>query len=153
MQQIPLIRIFTLLTGLIFSITCIAADIPPSDQENLAAEQTFIYRMLDEFPTLDPQLNEDSEGFDVLRDLFEGLFNQDSTGKLAPGVAKDFKSTNNNRTFTFLLRNDARWSNGDPVTAHDFVYAWRRALDPEPASPYSWYISLATVSNADDIIA
>ena len=153
MQKFHLTRNFTLLTSLIFTLTCTAADIPSSDQDNLAAEQTFTYRMLDEIPTLDPQLNEDSEGYDVLRDLFEGLFNQDSTGKLAPGVAKEFQSTNNNRTFTFHLRNDARWSNGDPVTAHDFVYAWRRAVDPNTASPYSWYISLATVSNADDIIA
>ena len=153
MQQISLTRIFSLLTSLIFTLTCTAAEIPSSDQENLAAEQTFTYRILDEIPTLDPQLNEDSEGYDVLRDLFEGLFNQDSTGKLAPGVAKEFQSANNNRTFTFLLRNDARWSNGDPLTAHDFVYAWRRAVDPKTASPYSWYISLATVKNADDIIA
>ena len=153
MQPLSFTRMLTLFTGLIFALTCTAAEIPPGDRENLAAEQTFTYRMGAEIPTLDPQLNEDSEGFDVLRDLFEGLFNQDTTGKLTPGVAKEVQSTNNNRTFTFLLRNDARWSNGDPVTAHDFVYAWRRAVDPQTASPYSWYISLATVSNADDIIA
>ena len=153
MQPRPLTRIFTLITGLIISFTCTAADIPSNDLDNLADEQTFTYRKPAEIPTLDPQLNEDSEGYDVLRDLFEGLFNQDTTGKLAPGVAKEVRSSNNNRTFTFILRDDAKWSNGDSVTAHDFVYAWRRAVDPETASPYSWYISLATITNADDIIA
>lgn len=145
-------RTFALISAIAVSFSCTAAEIASTDKDNLAEEQVFTYRMLDEFPTLDPQLNEDSEGFDVLRDLFEGLFNQDSNGNLVPGVATAVTSANDNRTFTFKLRQDAKWSNGDPVTAHDFVYAWRRAVDPATASPYSWYLSLATIANADDII-
>ena len=145
--------IAAILYGMIVSMTCIAAEVLPQDKDNLAEEQIFTYRMPAEIPTLDPQLNEDTEGFDVLRDLFEGLFNQDADGNLVPGVAKEVVASNSNRTFTFMLRDNAKWSNGDPVTAHDFVYAWRRAVDPATASPYSWYISLATVVNADDIIA
>ena len=124
----------------------------PDTGEQLADNQVFTYRMSDEAPTLDPQMNQDTEGFNIIRDLFEGLFNQDSTGKLTPGVAKRFTVSDNNRTYIFHLRETAKWSNGDPVTAADFVYAWRRAVNPETASPYSWYAELASIKNASDII-
>ena len=124
----------------------------PVTGEPLPDNQTFTYRLLDEVPTLDPQLNEDSAGFDVLRDLFEGLLTQDSGGGLTPGVAERFIGSNLNRTWTFYLRENAKWSNGDPVTAYDFVYAWRRAVDPATASPYAWYVELSTIVNASAII-
>ena len=125
----------------------------PVTGESLSDNQTFTYRLLDEVPTLDPQLNQDSEGFNVLRDLFEGLFNQDSEGNLAPGVAESYIASNLNRTWTFDLRKNAKWSNGDPITADDFVYAWQRAVDPATASPYAWYVELSSVVNAAAIIA
>lgn len=125
----------------------------PLTGEELSEVQTFTYRMLDEAPTLDPQLNRDSAGFTILRDLFEGLLNQDSNGELVPGVAERFASSNENRTFTFHLRDNAKWSNGDPVTAGDFVYAWRRAVDPAVGSDYAWYVELAGVQNASAIQA
>ena len=143
--------VFTLIVA--FPTNSNAANPILENGQELAEIQTFTYRLLDEIPTLDPQLNEDSEGFDVLRDLFEGLFNQDSQGNLEPGVAKQFQATDSNRTFIFELREDAKWSNGEPVTAHDFVYSWRRAVNPATASPYSWYVELATVKNASNIIA
>ncbi len=143
--------VFTLI-AILSTISHAANPILENGQE-LADVQTFTYRLLDEIPTLDPQLNEDSEGFDVLRDLFEGLFNQDSRGNLEPGVAKQFRASDSNQTFIFELREGARWSNGDPVTAHDFVYSWRRAVNPATASPYAWYVELATVENAAAIIA
>ena len=143
--------VFTLIVA--FSINSNAANPILKNGQELAKNQTFTYRLLDEIPTLDPQLNEDSEGFDVLRDLFEGLLNQDSEGNLEPGVAKQFQATDSNRTFIFELREEAKWSNGEPVTAHDFVYSWRRAVNPATASPYSWYVELATVKNASNIIA
>jgi oligopeptide transport system substrate-binding protein len=125
----------------------------PETGEALAEEQTFTYRLLDQFPTLDPQLNEETAGFHVIRDLFEGLLNQDADGNLVPGVATGYEATNDNKTYTFSLREDARWSNGDPVTAHDFVYAWRRAVDPATASPYAWYLELTEMVNAEAILA
>lgn len=123
----------------------------PVTGEELRESQTFTYRMLDEAPTLDPQLNQDSEGFDILRDLFEGLLNQDSHGHLVPGVAERYTASDGNRRFTFHLRKTAKWSNGDPVTSEDFVYAWRRAVDPEVASDYAWYVELAGIQNAGAI--
>ncbi len=130
-----------------------AATSHPVTGESLSDNQTFTYRLLDEVPTLDPQLNQDSEGFNVLRDLFEGLLNQNSEGNLVPGVAERTIASNQNRTYIFYLRENAKWSNGDPVTADDFVYAWRRAVDPATASPYAWYVELTSIVNAAAIIA
>ena len=130
-----------------------AAGTHPVTGEALAADQTFTYRLLDQFPTLDPQLNQDVSGFHVIRDLFEGLLGQDAKGDLVPGVATGYAASNGNTTYTFTLREDARWSNGDPVTAHDFVYAWRRAVDPATASPYGWYLELTEMVNAKEILA
>ena len=112
-----------------------AAGIHPVTGEKLADDQTFTYRLLDQFPTLDPQLNQDTSGFHIIRDLFEGLLSQDANGDLVPGVATSYAASEGNTTYTFTLRPDARWSNGDPVTAHDFVYAWQRAVDPRRLRP------------------
>ena len=130
-----------------------AAGTHPVTGEALADDQTFTYRLLDQFPTLDPQLNEDTSGFHIIRDLFEGLLSQDGDGNLVPGVATHYEATDGNKTYTFTLRENARWSNGDPVTAHDFVYGWRRAVDPATASPYGWYLELTEIVNAKAILA
>ena len=82
-----------------------AADVPPGAQ--LAGTQEIVRHIKDEPASLD---------------LFEGLTNQDAHGKIVPGVAQSW-SSNDNKTWIFTLRKDARWSNGDPVTAQDFVYS------------------------------
>ena len=130
-----------------------AAGTHPATGEALSDNQSFTYRLLDQFPTLDPQLNEEVAGFHVIRDLFEGLLSQDADGRLVPGVATHYAASDGNTTYSFTLRRDARWSNGDPVTAHDFVYAWRRAVDPATASPYGWYLELTQMANAKEILA
>jgi oligopeptide transport system substrate-binding protein len=124
----------------------------PVTGEALADDQTYTYRDLDSLPTIDPQLIEDNAGHDIARNLFEGLMNQDDKGALVPGVAESFTVSADNKTYTFILRKDAKWSNGDPVVAGDFVYAWQRAADPATASNYSWYLELATIANASEII-
>ena len=130
-----------------------AAGTHPVTGEALSEDQTFTYRLLDQFPTLDPQLNQETSGFHIIRDLFEGLLAQDAQGNLVPGVATHYAASGDNTTYTFTLREDAKWSNGDPVTAHDFVYAWRRAVDPATASPYGWYLELTEMVNAKAILA
>ena len=130
-----------------------AAGTHPATGEALADDQSFTYRLLDQFPTVDPQLNEDTSGYHIIRDLFEGLLSQDGDGNLVPGVATHYTASDGNKTYTFSLRENARWSNGDPVTAHDFVYGWRRAVDPATASPYGWYLELTEIVNAKAILA
>ena len=124
----------------------------PETGEPLAEDQTFTLRLLDEFSSLDPQVVEDTYGSNIVRQLFEGLMNQDADGNLEPGVATDYEVSDDKLTYTFTLRDDAVWSDGEPVTAGDFVYAWQRAASPELASPYQWFISLMAIENADAII-
>ena len=125
----------------------------PDTGETLASDQSFTYRVGDESPSIDPGLVEDVDGADVVRDLFEGLYNQDAAGNLIPGVALSHTVSDDGLVYTFTLRDTAKWSNGDPVTAGDFVYAWQRAASPELASPYSWYIDLMSIENGADVIA
>ena len=87
----------------------------------------------------------------VLDDLFEGLVTLGEDGQTVPGVALTWDTSADGKTWTFHLRKDARWSNGQPVTADDFVYAWRRQVDPATGSEYSQ--ALAPIENAMDIAA
>jgi len=133
--------------------TAFAAGMHPVTGEELAEDQTLTWRMSAALKTIDPQLNEETIGFHVIRQLFEGLLNQDGEGNLVPGVAESWEASNGNLTWTFTLREDARWSNGDPVTAQDFIYGWQRAMDPATASPYAWYLELTSIVNSKEILA
>jgi len=125
----------------------------PQPGEKLSDNQTYTFRMLDAVKTLDPTLIDSVDDQDVSRSLFEGLFNETSDGSLEPGVATGYDVSDDKTTYTFHLRPEAKWSNGDPVTAGDFVYAWQRLADPATASQYAWYLELAQVVNAADITA
>lgn len=147
----------TLLAGLmastIFAGASLAAEMHPKTGEALADNQTFTYRLLDSIKSLDPQINTDVEGSGILRNLFEGLMNEARDGSLQPGVAESFALSDDKKTYTFTLRQDAKWANGDPVTAKDFEFAWKRLADPATASEYAWYMELMQVQNAAKIIA
>lgn len=80
--------------------------------------------------SLDPHRSEDVPARNIQRDLFEGLTVTDAGGGPIPGVAHDWSSDDDLRVWTFRLREEARWSNGDPVTAYDFVFSLRRAVTP-----------------------
>ena len=130
-----------------------AAGTHPTTGEALADNQTFTYWQLDEFSSVDPQVVEDVGGADMVRDLFEGLYNQDADGNIVPAGALSHTVNDAGDVYTFNLRAESKWSNGDPVTAHDFVYAWQRLVDPELASPYSWFMHVMNVKNGDAIVA
>ncbi|QIZ77792.1 peptide ABC transporter substrate-binding protein [Ferrimonas lipolytica] len=102
--------------------------------------------------SLDPQKVEGTTGSAITKDLFEGLVQQDEFGNIIPAQATHWEVSGGNKVFTFYLRDGIKWSNGDPVTAHDFVFGFRRAVDPETASRYAWYLEIATVTNADQIV-
>ncbi|MGB7801636.1 peptide ABC transporter substrate-binding protein [Buttiauxella sp.] len=126
-----------------------AADVPAGTK--LAADQSLVRHIKDEPASLDPVKAVGLPEIQVIRDLFEGLVNQNEKGQLEPGVATKWQS-NDNRTWTFTLRNDARWSDGTPVTAQDFVYSWQRLVDPKNTSPFAWFAALAGINNAQAII-
>ncbi|GAC1602992.1 MAG: peptide ABC transporter substrate-binding protein [Ramlibacter sp.] len=111
-----------------------AAVLPPGTQ--LHPTQTLVRNNGSEPETLDPALAESVGANNVTRDLFEALTANDNVGKTVPGVAESWKQTDAT-TWVFKLRQNAKWSNGDPVTAQDFVYAIRRFVDPKTASTYA----------------
>ena len=82
-------------------------------------------------PTLDPGVLSDVSSMRVVNDLYEGLVMLNQKDEIIPGVAKSWDISADGKTYTFHLRHDAKWSNGDPVTAENFVYAFRRNLNPE----------------------
>ncbi len=84
--------------------------------------------------TLDPQIASDSDSVTVIDALYEGLARLDAKGAAQPGAAEKWESSADGTEFTFTLRKDAKWSNGTSLTADDFVYAFRRALDPNTGS-------------------
>lgn len=115
----------------------------------LAAAQN-LGRTLDDYPrSLDPQLTTDIPSQRVLDDLFEGLVTLSVDGRPVPGAAASWQRSADSRTWVFHLRADARWSNGAPVTADDFVYSWRREVDPRTASGYAQ--ALSPIVNGLDI--
>ncbi|WNC15687.1 peptide ABC transporter substrate-binding protein [Brevibacillus brevis] len=91
-------------------------------------------------PSLDPGIAVDADSFDMIYAAFEGLTNYDLNGQLTNATAESFTNNNDYTQFTFKIRKDAKWNNGDPVTAHDFVYAIRRNLDPKTASEYAYQL-------------
>ena len=146
---------FTIKSALLASAFALASPALAAAPEGtaLAAEQTFTYRVLDEHSSVDPQIVEDVSGSEIVRDLFEGLFNQDKDGNLVPGVATGYDVSDDKLTYTFHLRPEAMWSDGKQVTAGDFVYAWQRLADPETASPYQWFIEIMGVKNGSAVMA
>ena len=89
--------------------------------------------------TIDPQLAQTVNEATILRELFEGLFADGPDGTPVPGVAQSWQTSADGRTWTFHLRPEL-WSDGQPVTAGDFVFAYRHMLDPRTASPYAYLL-------------
>lgn len=99
--------------------------------------------------SLDPHKTSTTYEADVIRDLFEGLVAQDAKAELIPGAAESWSVSDDGKTYAFKLRQGATWSDGTPVTAEDFVFSWRRLLNPETAAEYA--SMLYPVVNAEEI--
>ena len=105
-----------------------------------------------EVQSMDSQVATDGTSFEVQAQTVEGLFAPDADGNPVPSMAESEEVSEDGLTRTIHLR-DAKWSNGDPVTANDFVFAWQRAVDPALASEYAFMIGIAGIKNADAIAA
>ena len=117
-----------------------------------APEAQHLRRQIDASPrTLDPSLSVDVPTQRILDDLFEGLVRLDPAGNIVPAVASHWEQSADNLVWTFHLLPGVRWSNGDLLTATDFVYAWRRTVDPATASQSAQ--QLAPIVNALDVAA
>jgi oligopeptide transport system substrate-binding protein len=126
-----------------------AAIVPPG--VILDTKQEMVRNNGAEPETLDPNMASGVPANNVIRDLFEGLTASDNNGKIVPGTAESWQQTNTT-TWVFKLRRNAKWSNGDNVTAGDFVYGMRRLVTPATASKYAATYG-AFVLNGKDIVA
>jgi len=121
-------------------------------KEVLAAKQELNMLESAEIPTMDSVMSQDALSFTTLNATNEGLYRLDQDQNVVPGVADGMPTANADKTvYTIKLKKDVKWSNGDPVTAHDFVYAWQRAIDPKTASPYGPYFLTDKIKNATEI--
>ena len=117
-----------------------------------AVEGSTLHRGLNSDPeSLDPHRARSVQAADVLRDIGEGLLAYSAKGELIPGVAESWEISADGLTYTFRIRDTARWSNGDPVTAGQFVYSLRRLVDPATAAFYGQM--LGEIVNARAILA
>ena len=119
---------------------------------SILAQQQELHRDNGQEPqTLDPHLAEGLPAEHILRDLFEGLTAESPDGRITPGAAIRWNISRDGKTYTFYLRRDALWSNGDPVTAEDFVYGLQRSANPETASKYAQV--LLPIENAPEVLS
>jgi ABC-type oligopeptide transport system substrate-binding subunit len=100
--------------------------------------------------TLDPHAARSVQAHKVLEDLFQGLLEYSADGRLQAGVAESWSVSDDGLVYLFKLREDSKWSNGDPVTADDFVYSLRRLVDPKTAAFYGQFVG--SIENAPEIL-
>lgn len=137
------------LAALMAGNVALAADVPA--RVTLAEKQTLVRNNGSEVQSLDPHKIEGVPESNISRDLFEGLLVSDLDGHPAPGVAESWDNKDA-KVWTFHLRKDAKWSDGTPVTAQDFVYSWQRSVDPNTASPYASYLQYGHIAGIDEIL-
>ncbi|MBC8953808.1 ABC transporter substrate-binding protein [Xenorhabdus sp. PB62.4] len=127
----------------------IAATVPAGI--TLAEKQEVTVNNGVEVTSLDPHKVEGGPETTIIRNLLEGLVTTGPNGETIPGVAERWENEDY-KVWTFYLRKDAKWRDGQPVTAQDFVYSWRRLADPSTGSPYTSYLQYAYIQNADEIL-
>lgn len=123
----------------------------PATEEKVP--QKITYNNGAEPETIDPAKASGQPDLQIIGTAFEGLVRYDQDNKIQPGMAKEWKISEDKLTYTFTLR-DTKWSNGDPVTADDFLFAWERVLNPDTASDYAYqlyYLVNAEKYNAGEL--
>ena len=123
------------LTAIMLVLTMLPSSLASCSRDD-GTDKAISYSLTDEPKNLDPQMASDNNSLLVIRNIFEGLTRFDQNGSIIPGVAEDWTASPDYTEYTFRLRKNAVWSDEahTPVTAHDFVFAWRRALDPDTKS-------------------
>ena len=123
------------LTAIMLVLTTLPSSLASCSRDD-GTDKAISYSLTDEPKNLDPQMASDNNSLLVIRNIFEGLTRFDQNGSIIPGVAEDWTASPDYTEYTFRLRKNAVWSDEahTPVTAHDFVFAWRRALDPDTKS-------------------
>ncbi|MBZ9692155.1 peptide ABC transporter substrate-binding protein [Clostridium botulinum] len=103
--------------------------------------QVITYNLNADPKTLDPALSEAVDSATIIVNAFEGLYKLDENNKAIPGIAEKCDVSEDGTVYTFHIRDGVKWSNGEPVTANDFEYSWKRVLNPATASGYAFQMS------------
>lgn len=125
-----------------------------SEEKSASAEpakKVLTVAKLQQLVGLDQHAVSDGVSLEVIATLFDGLYTLDADGALVPAMAESYEVSEDGLVYTFKIR-DAKWSNGTPVTAHDFEYSWKRNVDPKVASNYNYEAVTAGIKNAQAII-
>lgn len=142
-------RLLGLIVAMIFLTGCTAGT--TTKQKEDSASQVIRLMSMTELTSLDPAAMLDFPDAIIQTATFEGLYLLDEKDEVQPGVAVDLPEiSSDGKTYRFRLRENAQWSNGDPVTANDFEYAWKRMIDPENAFQYSFLMN-GLIENAEEI--
>lgn len=145
------LMLLALLAGCAPQLTPTAAPAQPQEEPTAAPiveptavpePVTFHYAFLDEPPGIDPTISQGSTQSTIYATLYEGLVTVDENGNIIPGAAASWEVSPDGTEYTFTLRDGLKWSDGKDLTAKDFEYAWLRALQPETASTYSWFVEM-----------
>ncbi|WP_141548542.1 peptide ABC transporter substrate-binding protein [Bacillus wiedmannii] len=135
--------------ALVTSLLLTACNNKANKSDREAKKQVLNVTVSEEIPSLDTAKTMDGTSAHVMQNIFEGLYVLNDQDQPIPAVAKSFKRSEDGKKYTFDLRKDAKWSNGDSVTANDFMFAWKRAINRETASQYAYM--LFHVKNAKEI--
>lgn len=119
------------------------------DSGNLAAEQKISISSPAPISTLDTTQTTDKNTFTMAQHLFEGLYRFDDDSATVPALAKDVKISDDGRKYHFTLREGIKWSNGEPITAQDFVYSWKKLVTPATIGPNAYLLD--SVKNSFEI--
>lgn len=149
------LRVFILLMIFALVLTACSSDETGTKEENIegpkdatqeqapAEEPKVLLLNNGREPTsLDPPIGFDAVSYNLINNFMEGLTRLGKDHTPEPAIAEDWSISDDGRTYTFFIRENANWSNGDPVTAQDFEYAWKRFVDPETASPAAFLANL-----------
>lgn len=131
--------------------TSVTAVLSACSKGNQKYDRSLSWMTTSEIQTLDQTKMVDTTSCEQADNVFEGLNRLDNDGKVKPGVATKSVASKDGKTWTFTLRKNARWSNGDQVTANDFVYALQRTLDPRTQSQQQNIYQ--AVKNANEVVA
>ena len=140
-----------ILALVVFLTGCQSKTNTDKKEENTEPEQKITMAVNQELSSLDSVLATDTYSITVLNNVMEGLYRLDENNQLIPASAKELPEVSEDKlTYTIKLRDDMKWSNGESVTANDFVYGWQKAVNPKTGSEYSGLFT--GIKNANDII-
>ncbi len=140
-KLIPVIGVL-LVAGILYLV--VQNNHEPAKQE----DQVFHFRIRSDPPTLDWSKATDHVSITIIDNIMEGLVQYDDKLQPAPALASNWDISKNGKTYTFYLRKDIYWTDGQPIKASDFEYSWKRLLNPETAAEYAYF--LFDVEGAED---